>query len=409
MWEPTQRIQHLGLMVDSTKGTFEVDEKKLQKTQAAAQALRCAAAGACRRVCKRSVAKFVGLAQFLLPAVPQARFFLRELHNCMGELKGWSGKVRLSRQAMEDLQWWRTFHRTAAHGGPIWKPVTTAVVSTDASDFGWGGAVHSPAYLEARGFWTAEERELHITAKELLAVVRFLETHGRALEHRHVRLLCDNQAVVAVINHCTSRSGELMKILRQLHRLAGKWNLDLQVEYIRSADNTVADRLSRETDQEDWRLNPHIFELIGGHRCTVDRFASATNAQLPRFNSRWPCPGAEGVDALAQSDEDWYRELNYCNPPWSVLELLARKLYSSGAAALVVSPAWTHTIAYQALASMASRTEILRRSVAMFRPGRPLRGVGAPKWDVAIHHIPRRAPRRPISCEYPFCSAMLAG
>jgi len=280
-------------------------------------------------------------------------------------------------------------------------------MSTDASDFGWGGAIFSPYDLEARGFWTWEERQEHITLKELRAVLRTLETHGLRLRHHHVRLLCDNQAVVAVINHATSRSGALMRELRRLRRVTDFYDIRLQVEYIRSEDNIRADRLSRETDREDWALSADLFSQIGGHKCTVDRFASATNARLARFNSRWPCPGAEATDSLSLSDSAWRKELNYCNPPWTLMEQLAKKLMSSGAAALVVLPAWRHSLVYQLFREMAEAVTRLPRRAGMFVPGRPVGNVRAPRWDVDILHIPLRAPQETFGSEHPWISAAL--
>ena len=45
---------------------------------------------------------------------------------------------------------------------------------------------------------------------------------------------------------------------------------------------------------------------------SVDRFASNLNNQCKRFNSRWWCPGTEGVDAFGQS---WANEVNWLVPP----------------------------------------------------------------------------------------------
>ena len=391
VWEPVQKLKHLGLVIDSVKKVFEVDSDKVAKVRQQARALLGEAGTTCRRASKRKVAQFVGLCRYLLPAVPQARFYLRALYDTMRTLEGWAGKVKLDRYALKDLHWWTHFADSPAHGGPIWRPVTTALMTTDASDFGWGGTVQAPFDLEARGFFTGEELEMHITQKELRAVTRTLQTHGHRLRHHHVRLLCDNQAVVSIINHATSRSGVMMLELRELHRLTDILNIQFQVEYIRSEDNVRADALSREEDLEDWALKSDLFDQVGGPRCTIDRFASATNARLPRFNTRWPCPGAEAVDALAQPDSAWANEYNYCNPPWTLLGALARKLQSSGAAALVVAPAKRHTLEYQLFEAMASETVRLPRGPT-FDPGRPRSWAVTPIWPVDVFRIPRRAP-----------------
>eukprot|EP00854_Cymbomonas_tetramitiformis_P005864 gene5864-biopygen5891 len=53
------------------------------------------------------------------------------------------------------------------------------------------------------------------------------------------------------------------------------------------------------------------------HRHTVERFASELSAQLPRYYAQWYDPGCEGVDSLANS---WLGEVNWVNPPWSLLD-----------------------------------------------------------------------------------------
>ena len=124
----------------------------------------------------------------------------------------------------------------------------------------------------------------------------------------------DNQAVVYMLAHYSSRSPEIMRRLRALFLLLDLNNTTLKVEYIRSEANVWADALSRDKDTEDWRLNPLIFQHLdqtfGPH--TIDRFASMTSAQLPRYNSRWRDPYTEGVDSLHL---EWSGENNYANPP----------------------------------------------------------------------------------------------
>jgi hypothetical protein len=46
---------------------------------------------------------------------------------------------------------------------PIHKPVETAYLHTDNSGYGWDTVLNEP--LEARGFWSAEDEQQHITWK----------------------------------------------------------------------------------------------------------------------------------------------------------------------------------------------------------------------------------------------------
>ena len=61
-----------------------------------------------------------------------------------------------------------------------------------------------------------------------------------------VRFWCDNMAVVFVINNMSSRSEQVMKLVRVLvlHKL--QFNLVFHARHIPSIDNNIADALSRQ-------------------------------------------------------------------------------------------------------------------------------------------------------------------
>ena len=120
-WTPTQVIDHLGLRVDSVRGLFMVTPKRVERIKQMAKALITMASSRARVVPTRQIASFCGLAQSCYLAIPPARFFLRALHDCVGKSavdfdglpilfkQKWNASVRLSRQALQDLQWWRMF------------------------------------------------------------------------------------------------------------------------------------------------------------------------------------------------------------------------------------------------------------------------------------------------------------
>ncbi|KAK3246029.1 hypothetical protein CYMTET_44423 [Cymbomonas tetramitiformis] len=207
------------------------------------------------------------------------------------------------------------------------------------------------------------------------------------LEGKVVRLYCDNQAVVAMLSHFTSRNPELMRRMRKLWLLLDLHDIELQARYIRSEANEWADRLSRDKDLDDWRINKRWFkyaeEQWGEH--SVDRFASEISAQLPRYYSAWHDPGCEGVDSLAY---DWRGEHNWVNPPWGLLDEVAHKLREEGAAATVVAPYWPGQSWFRELEALAA--EVLGRSLVS-HPRLPVSvhlragGVGAGQGDEEIN------------------------
>ena len=97
----------------------------------------------------------------------------------------------------------------------------------------------------------------------------------------------------------------MMDELRKLWELIDTNDISIRARYIRSAANVWADRLSRETDRDDWQLNPRIFTYLdsqwGPHY--IDRFDTHGNTQLPRYNARWRDPTAEVVIRLHLPDK----------------------------------------------------------------------------------------------------------
>ncbi|KAK3267985.1 hypothetical protein CYMTET_23486 [Cymbomonas tetramitiformis] len=195
-------------------------------------------------------------------------------------------------------------------------------------------------------------RHLYITHLELEAVYKTVQSFLRELTGKLVRLYCDNQAVVAMLSHFTSRNPELMRRMRRLWILLDLNDIELQARYLRSEANEWADRLSRDRDLDDWRLNRRWFQWAEQewHQHTVDRFASELSAQLPRYYAQWHDPGCEGADSLAFS---WLGEVIWVNPPWSLLDEVAHKLREERCAATVVAPYWPGQMWFQQLEAMA--------------------------------------------------------
>jgi hypothetical protein len=112
--------------------------------------------------------------------------------------------------------------------------------------------------------------------------------------------------------------------------------LILRVHYVASRDNP-SDYFNRIPYKGEWLLDPELAHMFmrshGGALCTVDRFADGLSALLPHFNSPYPCPGNEWVDAFSTS---WEGEWSWINPPWSLLPCIVWKLAQEPRAAAVL-------------------------------------------------------------------------
>jgi hypothetical protein len=331
-WDPAQRKKHLGLIIDTLLCTFTVPLEKLRAIRSVAKLLLSEATSSSRFVAARKVAKICGMAISVNLAFRGSKFFTRELFNCLKHKAGWGSKVRLTNQAYKDLRLLSKLPQKW-NGQSIWASPAVHKITSDASDLGWGAVTE---FGVAHGFWSPKLRVLPIVIRELWAVYFGISAFARRFADSTLHVEVDASAVYFALGKMASPSG-LMPVLRLLFWLLERHHITIIPGYVRSADN-VADGISRLIDREDlciadwlWRDIEHWF---GPH--TVDRFASATSALLPRYNSRFHDPHTEAVDAFGQ---DWSTDNNFVHPPASLLpRVLAKLLAAPRVRATVVVP-----------------------------------------------------------------------
>ena len=396
VWEPSQRLPHLGLELDLSSGLFSPPRSRLDAIRRLASSLLGRAVARRRWVPSARLARLAGLAASLTLAIRPAIMRTRAFHDALRPaLPSLRKDVRLSSRAVTDLRWWAALPDSVS--APLWPPPTVAVLTTDASDSGWGATLGP---LDARGLWTPQETFLHSTAKELCAVLRAVESFSQ-LRGQVALLRSDNVATVAAVRRGASRSPTLARLARLLWRRLDALDCVLRPVHLPGRLNERADRLSRLRTFADWSLRPEVFRALedawGPH--SVDRFASEASALLPRFNARWLSPAAEAMDAFTVP---WADEVNFVNPPWALLPRALAKLRAEGAAATVIAPFWPARPWWPLLVDLATVVVLLPPSPvapppswAPLPPPEPLRSVA---WRLCAalipgpRHLPSPAP-----------------
>ncbi len=208
---------------------------------------------------------------------------------------------------------------------------TRKVVTTDASNTGWGALCEGKPTF---GHWSKAEKGFHINCLEMLAVCRACQFFLPDLIGRHVLIRSVNMSVVSYINHQGGVSSKRLFILAE--RLL-EW-AQLKLRSLRAAHlpgrlNQGADMLSRSNvPSEEWMLHPQVVQKIWKifGKAEVDLFASKDNSHCPIYYSK-------DRDALAH---DWPNLLLYAFPPIALLPQVVRRVREQGHKVLLVAPLW---------------------------------------------------------------------
>ena len=151
----------------------------------------------------------------------------------------------------------------------------------------------------AHGQWSQYEASLSSTWRELKAVSLVLNSFTSKLAGHRVKWFTDNQNVVRIVQVGSKRQ-HLQSIALSIFVACFQQGIRLDMEWIPCSLNDKADYISRIHDFDDWKINPQIFAWInsmwGPH--LVDCFSHVDNTQLPKFYSRFWCPGSTAIDAF---------------------------------------------------------------------------------------------------------------
>ena len=153
----------------------------------------------------KMLSKFIGMCSATRPAVIQVPAHYRHLQfvknlvlqNSLNPVEAYSKETYLNEKAREDLAWWEScfqFHCSQ----PINFPPPSKVITSDASDYGWG--IWSDGE-RPQSLWSGEEIKWNINLKELMAGFIGLKLFTRC-QHclTHIHLQMDNTTAVHYMN-----------------------------------------------------------------------------------------------------------------------------------------------------------------------------------------------------------------
>lgn len=301
--QPTQTLQFLGFIVDTTNGSFRLP---LDKRQAFGE-LRESILGR-KTVDLKSLQKFAGKCASLAIAVPGALFYMRDTTAAISQAIRNSKPVPVTGRLREEIKFWEFLDTW--HGESKWRSEghVGITLATDASQFRWAGVMldgERKTQTVSDYFHEGDNRPIHL--KETEALINVLESIADNLQNKRVRVMTDNKALQYVWVNQGSRNPAFNDLLQKLFQITVKLNIELRLEYVNTKENP-ADAPSRALTNLDVKLSDQVWEQIqdgfGPH--TVDLMSLDSNAMVDadgqplRHFTPWETPHTAGVDVFAQ-------------------------------------------------------------------------------------------------------------
>lgn len=257
---PTTRLTFLGIQLDTQTMQASLPREKLDELKRLTTDW-CVMKYASMKECE----SLIGKLNFAASVVRPGRFYLRRLWDhiaqCKKLCKHQHARLRLSKHALGDLEWWSQFIQSW-NGVSImleseWTQASKIELFMDACNTGYGAACGSEWFA---GTWNAKHLEAAYRKKrismpflELLALTFTASTWGHKWRGKKVLFRSDCMPVCQAITDRTSRNPASMQLLRHLSALACMHQFDFRCEHIAGEKNTVADILSRSGDCQAFR------------------------------------------------------------------------------------------------------------------------------------------------------------
>ena len=261
-------ITFLGTLLDGERHCLCIPEEKRVK---ALNQLRWIKSK--KKATVKEIQKLTGLLNFLNRALVLGHVFTWRMYAKIGNqtttAKGFKLKqhhhVSLDAEFKLDAGVWELFLENAA-ASVLCRPFVDRDMFSTSHEINFytdaSGRIGYGTFFNGRwlyGEWDRsflQSAEPSIEYLELFALTAGILTWGRFLTDTRIIIFCDSQAVVEMVNKTTSNCKNCMHLLRLLVLDGLRHNRRLSVKYVRSADNILADSLSRLKFDVFWKHAP---------------------------------------------------------------------------------------------------------------------------------------------------------
>eukprot|EP01012_Entosiphon_sulcatum_P046348 TRINITY_DN6222_c0_g1_i4.p1 TRINITY_DN6222_c0_g1~~TRINITY_DN6222_c0_g1_i4.p1 ORF type:complete len:774 (+),score=36.90 TRINITY_DN6222_c0_g1_i4:657-2978(+) len=412
--QPTQKVEYLGLVIESDRNRVTLTTAKMAELRKETNRLinrQCCSA--------KALAKIAGQLQYYTKGhgalMGWPRFLMREA-GIKAARSGWTKTSPLTSSALKVLTA-VTQSLTEQCPVPIPHPQEefAGVLYTDASSEGWGAKFvpqststrrcTSPSEASSeqmpstprstmtfQGRWTLNQSSRHITEKETLAISYALRALSRNHPIKKSRLLVrtDSIAARAAVSkgsafYALNWSGALVR------SAARELDTEIVVEHVPGVSNPADEPSRAARDEEDYKLKPkwlrRAVQQFQVPYPTVDLFASRHNASARSYYAVRDDGGAGliGVNAMAHP---WTTiQIPYANPPFSMMEsVLSKAVRDKVPRMIVVAPVWRSATWWPLLNKLTVDTMNIPMNKAAYQTERA-KALPPPRWRTTVRLI----------------------
>ena len=360
---PVQEAKFLGLIVDLKNGIIKIPIEKLVKIK---MMIREVLGKSCsitdgkefgefsipqtsnivtNSFSAKKIAGIAGSIISILRACPYVKFHVRELYYLLKKVnyspEEWNTKISLTLQAKKDLLWILT-NIDALNGSPIWRPIASTRIITDASKEGWSGLfldhLGQTKEIITKGNFNLKEVELPIHILEGKALLYSITEFSDLLKNRWLHCISDNQALVKSFER-GSKDKEFHSLIRQIYQICAQKNIRIsEISWIPSKENP-ADFFSRNLDHFDFQIKEEYFQEIVEEFgvLEIDRMATFENRKVEEYDSWFFEKGAKNTNTFTS---DWTKTRNYVFPPFPLIQRILLLILEQKTSAVIVVPNW---------------------------------------------------------------------
>ena len=241
---PTTVLCFLGLELDSNEMVIRLPMEKVHEIIQKIQAVLSK-----RKVTLKAMQSLIGVLQFACRAIIPGRPFCRRLINSTCGILNPYYHIRVTQNIKKDLQMWLSFFEQfngiSVFHDRFWiSSADVELYSDSAGSTGFG------IYFGGRwsyATWPTEWQESGLTGDiivlELFPILVSLYLWGNELRNKKILFHCDNAAAVFAVNTMTSKSEQVMTLLRALTLKCLRLNVVAKAKHIPGKFN-ITDSLS---------------------------------------------------------------------------------------------------------------------------------------------------------------------